>query len=243
MRIRKFSLILFLAVTLAEAQQASEGKGSISTFGELLSQHNIGLTEAALVDALSNADPKVRYLAAEKLAEDKAYGAIPAIKAALASEKIPSTRMNIAFALAQFGEASGFDALEGNCRDREAQPVIRSQSAEYLLRFDRESIACFDALLDILQTGTNGYRAEAASLLPKYHRISNDGSSRVFFSLVDALHSSDAYVEMAASRALVDLGDARAIAELREAIARQPEESIRERLAQDLKLLEARLKP
>jgi HEAT repeat protein len=233
MRICKFSVVLILAATPAGAEQASEGKGSISTFGELLSQHNVGLTEAALVDALRNADPKIRYLAAEKLEEDKAYGAIPAINAALTSEKMPSTRMNIAFALAQFGEASGLDTLEGNCKDPEAQPGIRTRSAEYLLRFDRESTACFDALLDIERTGTNGYRAEAASLLPKYHKLSNDGSSRALFSLVDALHSSDANVEMAAGRALADLGDARAIAELRGAIARQPEESIRDRLKQD----------
>jgi hypothetical protein len=98
---RGLSIILALAATLAGGQATSESNGALPTLGELLKGHNIELTQPALVGALTNADPEVRYLAALKLAEDKEDGAIPAIKDALTSEGVPWTRMNIA--LAQLG--------------------------------------------------------------------------------------------------------------------------------------------
>ncbi len=240
MRTHRFSMVLILAATLAGAQQASESKGPLPTFGELLRQHNVQLTEPALVDALKNADPEVRDLAAQKLAEDKAYNAIPAIHAALASENMPWTRMNIAFALAQLGEASGFDALERNCKDRQAPTGIRTRSAEYLLRFDRASAACFDALLGILETGTNGYKAEVASLLPKFGQLPAEETEKGFAGLVQALHAPSASVRMAAGQALAQLGDRRAIAELRDAAASEREPAVRSRIEGDLKMLEER---
>src|SRR5260370_9412407 len=85
----------------------SASGGALPTVAELLKRHNVELTQSALVGALRNPDPEVRYLAAQKLAEDKAVETIPQIMDALASEKVPLTRMNIAFALAQFGEETG----------------------------------------------------------------------------------------------------------------------------------------
>ena len=79
---------LILAVALVGSQSISQDySGPPPTFGELLKRHNIQLTQPALVDALRNADPEVRYLAAHKLAEDKAVETIPAIKDALASDR------------------------------------------------------------------------------------------------------------------------------------------------------------
>ncbi|MGB2603532.1 MAG: HEAT repeat domain-containing protein [Candidatus Sulfotelmatobacter sp.] len=232
------SIILVLAATLAGGEPASERNGALPTLGELLKRHNIELTQSALVQALTNADPEVRYLAALKLAEDKAGEAIPAIKDALASEKVPRTRINIAFALAEFGEPTGFDALEDNCRNHDAREGIAAQSAEYMLRFKRECATCLNALLDVLQTGSNGYRAQAASLLPYFHNLSAEDSERVFAGLLGALHASDAFVEMAAGRALADLGDIRAIPELREAATKEQEEAVRTQIEQDLAILQ-----
>ena len=82
---------LILAVALVGSQPISQNNdgGPLPTFGEVLKRHNIQLTQPALVDALRDTDPEVRYLAAHKLAEDKAVETIPAIKDALASEKVP----------------------------------------------------------------------------------------------------------------------------------------------------------
>src|ERR1700757_1227436 len=88
---------------------ASKQSAPIPTFGELLRRHNIELTQSALIAALKNPDPDVRDLAAQKLAEDGATEATPAIIQALAAERVPWTRMNIALALAEMGESIGFD--------------------------------------------------------------------------------------------------------------------------------------
>ena len=79
---------LILAVALVGGQPSSQDNGPGLTFGELLKRHNIQLTQPGLVDALRNTDPDVRYLAALKLAEDKAVETIPAIKDALASARV-----------------------------------------------------------------------------------------------------------------------------------------------------------
>jgi HEAT repeat protein len=227
--------IMLLAATLAGGQ---ESNGALPTFGELLKRHNIQLTEPALVDALKNADPEVRDLAAQKPAEDKADEAIPAIVGALASEKVPWTRMNIAFALAHLGNPVGFDTLEENCGNQQVAAGIRAQSAEYLLRFDREDAVCLSALLDVLRGASNGYRMQAASLLPKFHSLSTEDSEKAFMSLVRALHASDASVRMAAGRSLADLGDVRAIPELRDDAASERERAVRLQIEEDLRMLQ-----
>jgi HEAT repeat protein len=236
------SIILILAAALAGSQSAPENNGALPTIGEILKGHNIQLTETALVDALKNADPEVRWLAAQKLAEDKAGGATPAIKDALASERVPWTRMNIAYALAEFGESAGFDTLEGNCGDHALGAGIRVQSAGYVLRLNHESAACLSAVLDVLESGSNGYKMQAASLLPQFHNLSPEDSERIFVGLSRALHASYALVRLGAGRALAELGDRRAIPELREAAAREQDEAVRSQIDQDLRTLKEKLR-
>lgn len=238
---RGLYIILILAATLAGSQPPSESNGRLPTCGELLKRHNIQLTQPALVDALRNADPEVRGLAAQKLAEDKAKAAIPAIKDALASEKVPWTRMDIAFALAQLGETAGFDTLEDNCGNRDDGSGIRAQSAEYLLRFNRASATCLNAVLDMLENGGNGDKMQAASLLPQFHNLSPEDSERVFVGLVRALHDSYPLVRLEAGRALADLGDIRAIPELRKAAANE-QEAFRPQMEDDLRILQEKMR-
>ena len=234
--------ILIFVVTLAGSGPMIASSGTLPTIGELLKRHNIHLTRSALVGALKNSDPEVRYLAAEKLAEDKATETIPAITEALLSEDAPWTRMNIAFALAEMGDATGFSALEDDCRNFDMDAGVRTQSAQYMLTLNREGADCLDALLDVLQTASDGYRAQAASLLPQFHNLSAENSERVFLGLVDALHSSDAAVRMAAGRALADVGDGRAIAELQKAVTSELERAIRFQIEQDLRILQGKVR-
>jgi hypothetical protein len=238
---RGLYVILILAATLAGSQPPSESNGRLPTSAELLKQHNIELTQSALVDALRNADPEVRHLAAQKLAEDKARAAIPAIKDALASEKVPWTRMNIAFALARLGETEGFDALEDNCGNRDDEPWIRAQSAEYMLRFNRASATCLNAVFDMLENGSNGDKMQAASLLPQFHNLSPEDSERVFVALMGALHDSYPLVRLEAGRALADLGDRRAIPELRKAVANE-QEAFRQQMEDNLRILQEKMR-
>jgi HEAT repeat protein len=233
-----FSIVVVMLATLSGNQSISGGHdGALPTLAERLRNYNIELTQSALVGALRNANPEVRYLAAQKLAEDKATETIPTMKEALASEKTPVARMNIAYALAQLDDPLGFDSLENNCKDRDGYAGIRTQSAGYLLSLNRESGVCLSAALDVLENGSNGYKMEAASLLPQFHNLSEDDSQRVFVGLVKALHDSYALVRLDAGRALVDLGDTRAIAHLQQAVASETEPDIRPQLEQDLRIL------
>ena len=238
----KFFVTLILAVTLVQSQPLPQENGALPTFGELLKRHNIQLTRSALVDALRNTDPEVRDLAANKLAEDKAVETITAIKDALASEKVPWTRMNIALALAGMGESIGFDTLEDNCKNKGTSGAIRTRSAEYLLRFNRHSTACLSGVLDLLKGGSNGDRIAAAELLPRYHNVSKEDSETVFTGLVEALHAPAPAVRMAAGQGLADLGDARGIAELERAIAGDQEQVVCSRLEEDLGILRNKIR-
>jgi HEAT repeat protein len=232
---------LILAVALVGSQPISQNnEGALPTFGELLKRHNIQLTQPALVDALRNTDPEVRYLAAHKLAEDNAVETIPAIKDALASEKVPWTRMNIALALAEMGESIGFDTLEDNCKNKDTS--IRARSAEYLLRFNRDSTTCLSAVLDLLKGGSNGDRMVAADLLPRYRNLSKEDLEKAFTGLVEALHAPNPAVRMAAGRALADLGDTRGIAELERAIGDEQDQLVRSRLEEDLGILRNKIR-
>jgi HEAT repeat protein len=232
---------LILAVAVVGSQPISQDNRA-PTVGEVLERHNIQLTLPALVDALRNADPEVRYLAAQKLAEDRATDAIPAIGQALASEKVPWTRMNIALALAEMGESIGFDTLEDNCKNRDASGAIRTRSAEYLLRFNRDSATCLSSLLDLLKGGSNGDRMAAAELLPRYHGLSKEDSEKAFAGLVEALHTSGPAARMAAGQALAQLGDTRGIAELKRAIGGEQDQLVRSRLEEDLGILRNKIR-
>src|SRR5260370_3046083 len=235
---------LILAVALVGSQPISQNNdgGPPPTFGELLKRHNIQLTQPALVDALKTTDPEVRDLAANKLAEDKAVETIPAIKDALASEKVPWTRMNIALALAEMDESIGFDTLEDNCKNKDTGGGIQASSAEYLLRFNRDSTMCLSGVLDLLKGGSNGDRMVAAALLPRYHNLSKEDSEKVFTGLVEALHAPDPAARMAAGRALADLGATRGIAELGRAIEGEQEQVVRSQLEEDLKMLRNKIR-
>lgn len=109
MSLRKLAISM-IVVSVASTTVLCQG-GRSPTTGELLQQHNIPLTEAALVAALQGSDTEVRRLAALMLAENRAKDTIPSITQALAREKVPVNQVDIAFALAQLGEPKGFATL------------------------------------------------------------------------------------------------------------------------------------
>jgi HEAT repeats len=121
-------ILLFVLIPSTSAQQTPEvqvGSVRLSRFGDLLRELHIELTEPSLLRALKNPNPEIRYLAAMKLAEDKAFDAIPAVKQALIVEKTPRARVNIAVALGLLGDAGGHDELKKLCSDETFPPEFR----------------------------------------------------------------------------------------------------------------------
>lgn len=156
MRICAVAIIfpLLLSLDASSLQDPQVSVGHMMTVEELLTSRHIDLTEPSLVAALRNPDPHVRYLAAVALADVKATDAVTAIIAALQSETVPETKVNIALALVEFGEQQGFVTLKNSCVDREVPALLRVYATMDLLDFGDES--CLDGLLDVLISNSSG---------------------------------------------------------------------------------------
>ncbi len=239
----------FAAVPSIFAQQIPElqvGSGALARFGDLLREHNIDLTEDALLRALKNTNSDVRFLAAMKLQEDNAVDATPAIKEALAAEKVPRARVNIALALGLLGDPGGHDELKQVCADRGFIPGPRLYAVRYMfdLHFqnDEDCLAAAEEIVDSKNTDF-GDRDSALDLLPQFQNLTAEESQRVFELVIHRLEDDpEPVVQMAASSALASLGDASAIPYLEAAIEREKEEAIRSVFELNLKKLQKKAK-
>lgn len=153
-----FSFGVALSAFAQQAPPKTEvANGRPPTFGELLRQRNVELTEPALLAALKSSDADVRYLSAMKLAEDKVLGAVPAMKAALAAETVPRDRANIAFALGLLGEPSGRDELKRMCADESFPSEFRLYAVRYMSDLSVEGDeGCMHAAKDIAKAVDSG---------------------------------------------------------------------------------------
>lgn len=230
--------VIFLASTTLVAGQSSEDqvhRVQLARYGDLLREDHIELTKPALIRALKNPNPEVRYLAAMKLSEDKATDAIPEVKEALAAEKVPRTRVNIAVGLGLLGDPGGRDELKRLCADESFPPEFRLYAVRYMFDLGVENDeGCLNAAEAIVQTvdaddHTAGYRITALELLARFRGLTPEDTKKIFDLVVDRLDDPEPTVRMQASQSLVDLvGDpAAAISSLETAMAKEKEESVR----------------
>lgn len=158
-----FSFVVALNAFAQKAPAKIDG-GRFRTFGELLRERNVELTEPALLAALNSSDVDVRYLAAMKLAEEKVVGAVPAIKATLAAETVPRDRANIAFALGLLGDPSGRDELKRMCADESFPSEFRLYAVRYISDLGVETDeGCLHAAKDIAKLVDSGKRRRSHS--------------------------------------------------------------------------------
>jgi HEAT repeat protein len=214
-------------------------KTGVPTLTELLKQHHVDLTEAGLLGALQNPDAQVRFLAAARLAEVKAMDAIPAITEALTAEKVPETRINIAFALAQLGEETGVVELTSACVKPDLPDNLRLRAAGYLL--DLKKSGCLATTLSMLKPDADpGSRIQALSLVQRYDHLSADDFRKSLDLIVKALTDQTTAVRIYASLALGTFGDASAIPPLQNAIANEQDDGVRSQMQESLELLQNR---
>jgi HEAT repeat protein len=229
----------FMAGAAAQTGTPGGSNGRLTTIDEALEGHHIGLTKPALVKALRNPDAEVRSLAAQKLAEQNATETIPAILDSLAVEKAPATRVNIAFSLAQLGEARGFSALQDACRDSRMRADLRVVAARYMRDLNHDDQVCQSALVDMLQSGTDAdSRAQAASLLARFQNLSPEESEKVLQGVLKALEAPESTVRLAASHALSQIGNKSAIPRLESAIGHEGDRTVRAQMQLDLQELQ-----
>lgn len=169
-------------------QPASQGRVFHNQSPEqLLQRHHIPLTRPGIMAALRNPEADVRSVAAHVLAEEDAREAIPAIEEAFAEEKNPLVRLNLAYALAKFGELKGFDALQETCGNNSLWAFHRLEAARLLLQLGRENPGCLAALVDLLNEGDPGSRQNAAWLLANFHNLSTEDSQKTVAAALNAL--------------------------------------------------------
>jgi HEAT repeat protein len=238
------SILSLVTLTKAFAQPTSGVRNvRLSRFGDLLRQHNIELTQPALIRALKNPDPEVRFLAAMKLSEEKAIDAIPAGKEALATEEVPRTRVNIAVALGLLGDSGGPDELKGLCADQDFPSEFRLYAVRYMFDLHVENdTQCLHAAEQIVQTvdadyHTSAYRTMALGLLPQFRSLTPEESERVFQLVVERLDDPEPYVRVAASAALVNLGNPAAVSYLEAAIVNEQDENNRSLLEANVSII------
>jgi HEAT repeat protein len=206
----------------------------LTTIEESLQRHDIALTRTALLDALRSSDAEVRWLAAQKLANDGAKDTVPSILEALTAEKVAETRVNIAYAVAQLGAQKGFATLKGTCDNPAIRADVRMVAATYMLNLHHED--CLSDVMTILQSRADpDSSVQALYLLPRFQQVSED---YLLKAILDALVSGTPAVRIAASNALGTVGNPSAIPFLQNAITKEQDEAVRFQMRTDLHKLE-----
>jgi HEAT repeat protein len=225
--------------TLASPQdRLVSGDGRMPTVRQLLRKHGIALSKEGLLKALKHNNPEVRYLAAQQLAEENETDAIPAMTAALRSERNLRARTNIAYALAQMGARRGFSTLKAICHNRTIPSYERLLAVDYLLRMGDES--CNKVVLDYLRPRADpSAQVGAMYLLRRMSGISMDERLRALNFVHDSLSVRDISVKLTASDTLVSLKDETAIPAFERAIASETNREVRSKMQSDLKRLSA----
>ncbi len=226
--------LLLAALVPAIAQNSAP-----PTIAEALQKHHVAVTRPSLLVALRSPDAEVRGLAAGQLAEDKAKDEIPAIEQALAVEQVSGTKVNIAFALGELGNASGVDALKRSCHDSGMEPVFRVRAAQYML--DLRSNACLRDTLDLLETQSSDISSDlmgALSLVPQFKNVTVSESQEFLTAVLRNLENAESSVRMSAGNALAELRDSSAIPYLQNAITAESDEVVRESLENALQRLQ-----
>ena len=227
-----FSLTLY-----ALPQQPGFSKdGQPPTVAEKLKEHHIGLSAAELVNALRHPDGEVRSLASAQLAVMEADTTIPIIIDAMEREMLPSTRIEMARALALLRSHKGRDVLRASC-DSPAEPSsLRPRAALYLLEVGDDDESCFRALVNMLESdGGWDVKIQVLSLLSRFKDVSEADSSKVRALCVQHLKDPSSAVRLAATQAFQDEF---AIPDLQRAIAVEDNEFIREQMKTALRQLE-----
>jgi len=241
MRCVFFVSFLLTTASIAGQQAPEVSQAKLFTYGELLRQHNVALTESALTNALKSADADVRYLAAMKLAEDKASDAIPSIRQALEIEKAPRDRVNIALALGLLGDENGGTELKKVCRDKSFVPEFRLYAVRYTLDLhSKDDTDCLTAAreISVSPTATVADRVAALSLLTQFGSLTPSELRKTSAVMQESLGDPEPTVRMAASNGLAGLGATSAVPFLASAIAKEKDENVRAVFKADLARLQ-----
>jgi HEAT repeat protein len=181
-----------------------------------------------------------------KLAEDKVVDSAPGVEQALATEKVPRARVNIALALALLGSQVGSAELKKICADNNYVPEFRLYAIRYMFDLHNQNDEdCLNATERIIesQNANFGDRIAALELITRFQGLASEESQKILELVAGRLEDAEPVVRMAAGQSLARLGNAAAVPYLQAAIAREQDENIRSGFEKDLKKLQMNSPP
>ncbi len=199
------------------------------TLRQELTRLGIPLKKPSLILALRNAKPEVRGLAAAELAEMKAVETLPEILRAANGERVELTQVNIAAAVTWLGSSEGVSLLVRMCQNRSLQPYTRQSAARNA--FEAGNHDCYASMAAMMSpSATAAERIGAMYLLTQLPGRTREQSEDVLHLILPMLAEPDLQLRLEACQGLRFLGNPAAIAPLREALLKEPEETIRQQM-------------
>jgi HEAT repeat protein len=226
--------------TVAQTMQSGNNV-PLTSFADSLRARGIDTFPSALVAALHNDDPKIRALAAYKLAEDRHKEAIPAIEAALSTEKNPQTRVGISSALWSLGDEEGRKQLETICTNP-SLPTSVITNATNNLQMRGQGGKCANTILTLIDRATESYQRQA--LLPLFPGMYSGSipevATRMVASPQGMLSDKSPAVRIMASHVLVQMGSKSSAELIQSASMRETDPVVQSSLIEDLAALDTR---
>lgn len=246
MRVGKQKLLVGVLICIfmrgAGAAQSANNPANtpLKSCAEVLRSRGIDLSEPSLIAALQNRDPQIRSLAALKLAEDHDYGAVSPIKNALNSETDPRPKVALSEALWGLHDPEGLTTLQNMCSDAALSIDMLVEVVQHLNIIDRSSAKCAEPILAYLDAHRDSEsRTRALPALPDMYRWVEAGhAGRIALQLQDMLSDEAPYVRLEAGHAIAQIHMSSAASALYEAISRETDPVVQERLQDDLNKLE-----
>jgi HEAT repeat protein len=207
------------------------------TMFERLTNFGIPLTQDGLILALRNPKPEVRYVAALRLADDDANGAIPDIVEALGAERDPRARAYMACALTELGDPKGVQELHRACDDATFPTDVKLDVAKFLLELHESS--CPKAVVAGFEAGAF-VRDYAEDTMEFFYRMSPGQYAEVRALL---LNNKNGGVKEEALNVINSLRDVDAIPDIESSLPKQTEFWVRgdmERVLKELQELTAK---
>jgi HEAT repeat protein len=203
----------------------------------VLSKYGIPLTQQGLQAALKDRRPEVRGLAASELGNLRETASASLIEAAMAKEKNPNARFNMATALLRLGSEKGNIELERVCLDESGPMDHRLATAERLT--DAGDFSCLPLLISILRESTDaGFKSSALLAISRIRPAPPSKYREIHDALLTNLQDPNSAVRIYAAEAIAGTKEKAAAPGLRAAIAAEQDASSREKMTSSLEALE-----
>jgi len=239
-------LVLLLFVPLVPAQNVQIITNfPPRTLAEALRSKGINdLSEPSLIAALTNSDPQVRIMAANKLAEDHHDDATPAIESALAREQDLNAQVGLAEALWSLHDEKGVAHLHAICTDPSLSFEVLISAVRALKLTHSPAGGCAETFFAAMtRVKEPGELAMGASLLPAIYVDAKPGQRTRILATLELLladKNQEAPVRLLSSQALSDIGTPECAQAIRAAIAQEQDPTVRTFFEATLKGLEKR---